>query len=83
MNDEKYNGWTNYETWCVNLWLANDEGLYNAVQAMDKSSLPDYADALKTFVTESAPTLSGMYSDLLTAALGAVNWYEIASAQTE
>lgn len=21
---EKYNGWTNYETWCVNLWMDND-----------------------------------------------------------
>ena len=20
---EKYNGWTNYETWLVNLWLGN------------------------------------------------------------
>lgn len=26
---DKYNGWTNYETWCVNLWLTNDEGSYN------------------------------------------------------
>lgn len=28
-NDTTYNGWTNYETWAVNLWLSNDEGLYN------------------------------------------------------
>ena len=23
-----YNGWTNYETWSVNLWLENEEGIY-------------------------------------------------------
>lgn len=27
--DKTYNGWTNYPTWAVNLWLSNDEGLYN------------------------------------------------------
>ena len=26
MNEQGYNGWTNYETWCVHLWLDNDEG---------------------------------------------------------
>jgi len=26
---QDYNGWTNYPTWCVNLWLSNDEGLYS------------------------------------------------------
>ena len=27
-DDKKYNGWTNYETWAVNLWMSNDEGSY-------------------------------------------------------
>ena len=26
MADQEYNGWKNYETWCVNLWLTNEEG---------------------------------------------------------
>ena len=24
-----YNGWKNYETWNVALWIGNDEGMYN------------------------------------------------------
>lgn len=26
--DATYNGYTNYETWCVSLWLNNEEGSY-------------------------------------------------------
>jgi hypothetical protein len=26
MTEQGYQGWTNYETWAVNLWLSNDEG---------------------------------------------------------
>src|SRR5215471_5290881 len=35
MSEEKgYQGWANYPTWAVNLWLANDEGLYR--EALDR-----------------------------------------------
>ncbi len=27
-DEQGYNGWTNYPTWAVNLWLSNDEPLY-------------------------------------------------------
>jgi hypothetical protein len=29
-----YNGWSNYETWCVNLWLTNEQGTYSDVESM-------------------------------------------------
>ena len=32
MTDNTYNGWTNYETWNVALWIDNDYTIYNLVR---------------------------------------------------
>lgn len=42
MNTEEYNGWTNRETWAVNLWLDNDRALYERVSAMAQNTFEEY-----------------------------------------
>lgn len=36
--DKTYNGWTNYETWNVKLWMDNERGSYEAGRAMAREA---------------------------------------------
>ena len=50
--DVEYNGWTNYETWNVGLWLGRDEGLYDiARRALDYDHLMEMLAGLGSEVT--------------------------------
>ena len=51
LTDQSYNGWTNYETWNVSLWLQNDEGLYNLALEYAQHGY----NALAEFLTEFSP----------------------------
>jgi hypothetical protein len=35
LTDTTYNGWTNYETWNVVLWIGNDAGIQDAIEERD------------------------------------------------
>jgi len=41
---QKYNGWKNYETWNVALWLQNDETLYREAVSFVKHLGGEYAN---------------------------------------
>jgi hypothetical protein len=77
MSDETYNGWKNYPTWVVNLWLSNDEGLYLGALARTRAVLEDYHPTTAVWSVEEsrrfnvADTLKTWVTYDLTPDLGA------------
>ena len=39
--DHTYNGWTNWETWNTNLWMTNEEPLYDEARAIVAEYIDD------------------------------------------
>ena len=56
--DQTYNGWENYETWNVALWLQNDEGFYSL--AREAGNYEDFVDALEACSFNSLKTPDGV-----------------------
>ena len=62
-----YNGYTNYETWNVALWLQNDEGLYDIARRCD--DYQDFVDAIEGLITHTPDDVSFTSPDLDTQEL--------------
>jgi len=82
MLDTTYNGWTNYETWRVNLeifdGLEKEEMFDLGLDAWDlRHVLQDYAEEVVT-MSISDPNAPSLAFDYALAFISNVNWYEIA-----
>ena len=75
MNINKYNGWTNYATWRVNLELFSDMDYKDYFDKFpDTEALEDYVENV---VFENYNDTLGLVEDYARAFLNNVNYYEI------
>lgn len=90
MSDTKYNGWTNYATWRVNLELFDGFDLTNLIddpanEPVDwvADQLKDHAEQVIFSCTYDERGRSSLMEDYARAFLQDVNWYEIAAHYVE
>lgn len=81
MEKKDYNGWKNWQTWNVALWLGNDEGLYRQIKEHLKEKKFN-RDRAKEIVTDMLPQGT---PDMDNGAKGfrGVDWQAISKACNE
>ncbi len=72
-----YNGWTNKETWLVNLWLGDSFAeLSEEGQIISEDFIREMVEEMCSVDGKSVE--SGFMADLLNCALGEINYFELA-----
>lgn len=74
--DERYNGWRNYETWQCTLWIGNDEGMYRDTRGMTRDEVREYIEY--TLMGDEPP--ASLLLDILMGWMSAVDWDEVAES---
>lgn len=80
MKDEKYNGWTNYETWRVNLELFDGYELNEQQKELDAYDLKEELKDFVELIINEQSELGTIANDYAHAFINAVNWLEIAES---
>jgi len=55
MTNQTYNGWTNYQTWNVALWIGNDEFLYNEARRWAQHGYKSFSHQLVELMGQFTP----------------------------
>jgi hypothetical protein len=73
----EYNGWTNKETWLVNLWLGDDFAQRSEEgEIITPAFIREMVEEMCSVDDKSVE--GGFMADLLNCALGEINYHEIA-----
>ena len=87
MREERYQGWSNWETWVTMLWIGNDEYLYELFYSdsilWDSQGVRDIMEEnIYEDMLEGRQNL-GLLGDILSAFFQSVDWREIAESINE
>jgi hypothetical protein len=88
MNTQKYNGWSNYETWLCNMWF-DDFDFTDMMEMFDNcEDNCDVLDIIENYIKEYveefvecslSPSLQHAFiHDMLNAAISEIDWRDIA-----
>lgn len=83
---KEHNGWTNYPTRAVHLWISNDQGTWEHWIDRARCSTGEVhalENALRDEHADGQPDMNSVYADLMGWALQFVNWREIAESLVE
>ncbi len=82
---QTYNGWTNRETWLGNLWLNNDEGMYDLLCRAIKENntiweTAQYIEQELRWQLEDEIDTASIWQDLLGTAFDRIDWIAIVTS---
>ena len=79
-----YNGWTNWETWNVVVWMENEPATADDFRDASLRGADAAREYVETYVyeLEGAPT-TGLVGDWVGMALQTIDWHEIAEHYEE